>query len=308
MPVKPALLACLLVASACSANDGVTRETGAAACSDGIDNDANGTTDCDEPSCLLQSFCSAAMDAGPQDGAVVDSGPLCSAPIDLVFVIDVSTSMGNVLSDLAAGLRDVWNGAQHLCSNLEVRLVVFVDDALVANDGMAYANADEFLADFWAYVAAGDRSPVSHVANQDTPENSLDALYLAAESTPWRADSTRIVVHATDDSFREPPYEFSSVGPGTGVPAVHTYAETVAALTSHEVRVGTFAPLRGYCDDASFPDPSAARGYSSPYNGMPSIADATGGRAWFVCDVRDGHLNMGTAIAGMISEEYCTLY
>ena len=47
---------------------------------------------------------------------------------------------------------------------------------------------------------------------------------------------------------------------------------------------------------------------AQPYGAQIAIPVATGGRAWSLRDVRSGSLDMATAIATLIEDEYCTLY
>lgn len=73
-------------------------ETGAQ-CTDGIDNDADGVLDCDESSCFSDAAC--ARDGGPRpDGgfagcdAISFDAETALAPVDIVWIIDNSGSMG----------------------------------------------------------------------------------------------------------------------------------------------------------------------------------------------------------------------
>jgi hypothetical protein len=125
---------------------------------------------------------------------------------------------------------------------------------------------------------------------------------------PWRAGATHILIHVTDDTFEEPPYVYSDpIFGGGGVPAERDYAEVVAALVANEVRVGAFAmEVAEECGAGRSDD--TARGFFTPFEGMPSLPDATGGRVWNIADVRSGSLDMATAIAEMIEDEHCTVF
>ncbi|HHH30016.1 MAG TPA: VWA domain-containing protein [Polyangiaceae bacterium] len=106
-PVLPfaLLLICAGSLSACEAGGspvdggGGGGESTAALCADGVDNDLDGLTDCDDPDCAV--FCGGA-DAGPRRdsgfmGCVGDPYEAVSsfAPVDIVWVIDTSGSMSD---------------------------------------------------------------------------------------------------------------------------------------------------------------------------------------------------------------------
>jgi hypothetical protein len=254
-------------------------------------------------------------DPGARDADVTgrDLGPplpMCTAPIDVVFVIDVSTSMADELGRIRDGVASIWSAATALTPDSRFSLVVFVDDATAEAGCAPFASvaAMQSAFDRWRAFCSTNRQTSGGGSNTDCTENSLDALYLAATACPWRPGATRIAIHVTDDTFAERPTVLSDDFFGGGYPVMRTYAETVDALRAAEVRVGAFAaPGAGEeCGAGSSPD--VGRGFHAPYRGMPSIPDATGGRVWSIRDVRAGSLDMATAINEMVRAEYCTLY
>jgi hypothetical protein len=317
----------VLCLAACDAGGGSGREASADECSDGADNDGDGATDCEDVRCGVYEFCrvgagdggpgapadagSSGFDAGPSTdaGAVV---PGCSEPLDVVFVIDVSTSMADEVASIRRGVDSIWAAATALSSNAQLGLVVFVDDVAVVNDCAPFASQEAMQSELmrWQEFTSSNGQPGgASVSNSDCPENSLDALHAAATRCPWRPGSTRVAIHVTDDTFEERPATLSEplLG-GGGVDVQHTYAETVAALVDREIRVGAFAaPGAGEeCGAGSSPD--VGRGFHAPFMGMPSIPDATGARAWSIREVRAGSLDMATAINDLLADEYCTLF
>lgn len=293
-------------------------ESTAAACADGRDNDGDGFIDCFDGNCAAVSVCRAEggvpLDLGPpQDfGPPRDFGPpaTCTAPIDVVFVVDVSTSMADDLGRVRSGLRSISEAAQTLTTDTSFSLVVFVDNAVAEASCAPFATIDavESAFDRWRTFCASNGQPGGGPQNADCAENSLDALYLAATTCPWRTGATRIVIHVTDDTFEEPPAVLSGSPFGGGVPIAHDYDEVVAALQEFEVRVGAFAaPGAGEECGAGSSD-NVGRGFHESYDGRESIPVATGGRAWSIRDVRSGALDMATAINEMVMAEYCTLY
>lgn len=299
---------------------GPTGETSADACSDARDNDGDGLVDCAEPACGVHAWC-AGVDSGPRPMADagtmpgVDSGlpPVasCSDPLDVVFVIDVSTSMADEVDAIRRGMDSIWNAARALTTNTRFGLVVFVDDVKTVNDCLAFGTLDELRAEFdrWrAFCSSNNQPNGSPYPNSDCAENSLDALSAAATTCPWRDGATRIAIHVTDDTFAERPAVLSGFGGFGGIPVQRTYAETVTALMTAQVRVGSFAaPGAGeYCGAGTSPD--VGQGFHAPYMGTTAIPEATGGRVWSIRDVRAGTLDMAAAINELIADEYCTLY
>ena len=101
------LLLVPLVIVGCEAGGTAPRDAGAgagessdAACQDGVDNDMDGQTDCDDPSCTGLASCGgdagARRDAGFM-GCVGDPYEATEsfAPVDIVWVVDTSGSMSN---------------------------------------------------------------------------------------------------------------------------------------------------------------------------------------------------------------------
>lgn len=254
------------------------------------------------------------VDAGPYDVGLLDA-PFVPVdvnlpdsgisgecgPLDVVFVLDVSTSMASSFDALRAGIRDVWDTASGLSPDPRFSMIVFVDDALAVEDCAPFASVDDLSASFdrWRSFCASNASPVSGYQNYDFPENTLDALYLAATACTYREGATRVLVHVTDDTFLERPEEFSPGAGmlGRGLPARQTYPEVSRALTAFELRVATFH------DAVEHPE-----GFSAPWEGAPSLVDATGGRSYSFPEVVAGRLDMGDAIQSFLVAEYCTPY
>lgn len=245
-------------------------------------------------------------DAGPG----VDGGPLCNEPLDVVFIVDVSTSMADELDQIRTGIDSIWTAAQALTANTQFGLVVFVDDVVAVNSCGPFATKEalQMQLQMWRDFTSSNGQPGgAPYSNSDCPENSLDALYLAATACPWRDGATHIAIHVTDDTFAERPATLSGFGGFGGIPVQRTYAETITALTDHQVRVGAFAaptPL----DCGAGTSPNTAQGFFDPYMAMPAIPEATGGQAWNIREVMAGTLDMAEAINTFTAAEYCTLY
>jgi hypothetical protein len=309
----PCLLALVAIAG-CTTRD-APRESSAGECSNGADDDLDGALDCEDTGCAPHAFCSLpGGDGGSFDGGpapILDGGPpgdrmigpSCSAPLDVGFVIDVSTSMADEAELLRVGIESIWNAAQDLTTNTQFTLVVFVDDALAVGGCAPFADLGTLQSELarWRDFCASNQSPVSMSANTDCAENSLDALHLAATGCPWRAGATRVLIHVTDDTFAERPTRLSGFLGTGGVVVQHTYAEVRDALVAAEIRVGAFArTVPAECGAGTSPD--VGRGFHTPFMGMPSLPTATGGRVWDISELGAGEIN------ALLEDEYCTLF
>jgi hypothetical protein len=307
----------LLVAS-CTVGAMPTTESTGVQCSDERDNDADGLADCEDPDCGVHAMCGG----GPADAAGLDGGGLadrelpppvpCTAPIDIVFVIDVSTSMDDEIDAIRQGIGSIADAAMMLTPDVQFGLVVFVDDVVAVNDCRPFATIDLLQSELqrWqTFTSSNDQPAGGTEDNLDCEENSLDALHAAATMCPWRTDATHVAIHVTDDTFEEAPYVLSEDFLfGGGIEVEHTYAETVGALTAQQVRVGAFAMMGEGTECAVGSSSDVGRGFHGTFEGMPSIPSATGGRAWDLAAVQSGDLDMAVEINGFTLAEHCTLY
>src|SRR5690606_20320740 len=97
--------------------------------------------DCADPGCAAHAWCGGGADAGPgvDSGIRADAGPprdggppvsVCDDPIDVVFAIDVSTSMEDEIASIRAGIDSIFAATAALTANHRFGLVVFVDDVV----------------------------------------------------------------------------------------------------------------------------------------------------------------------------------
>jgi hypothetical protein len=232
-------------------------------------------------------------------------GPdVCEQDIDVVFVMDVSTTMGPFLDTLADQMLvvDQAIAALDLPSPPQYGLVVFVDDFALLGKGQPYADAAALQADFqmWSDFTASNSQVSGTGTNSTWPENSLDALYAAATAYAWRpAESTlRIVIHTTDDTFTEGP---SSVN---GIDVLRDYPSAVEALQDQQIRVFSFtADIGGNCNCED-----VSPGWSTPYQGQTPIPEATDGARFDIDQVLGGTLDLSEAINTSIEGAVCDPY
>jgi len=183
-------------------------------------------------------------------------------PLDLVVVLDVSTTMGT-LPRLRDAVRQLFDSVPAAGGDLRIGLTTFVNDVLVHGGG-AFLDPAEFLRELDTQLDPDTGTPdfdlPRHQMNFDFPENSLAALYRSATEFPFRRDARRALLLITDDTFLEPPAVFSD-----GTPATASYAQVASALEEHGVRlVSIHVRARG-------------RGLSSNVDGEPSLVSRTGG-------------------------------
>jgi hypothetical protein len=222
------------------------------------------------------------------------------AQVDVVFVLDVSTTMAFVLDRLAREIAAVDAEVRKHDATPHYGLVVFVDDVQVVGGGKAFTDIDELAREFrkWSAFTA-DNGQIKHASdNLDWPENSLDALHAAATDFAWRDadDTVRVVVHATDDSFGKAGDVLSGA-----ITVQHDYGDTVAALRDAHVRVATFtAPIGGQCECED-----VKPGFMATFGGDPSLPDATGGAAFDIDDVAGGRLHFADAIPPLVTNAIC---
>jgi hypothetical protein len=279
------LLALSLTASACTAR-GHADDAG---CTGACTGDDTG---------LLTSPDAQFPDVGDRDATG------CFDPIDLVFVLDVSTSMTEEFARLRDGIASIFDAANALTTNHTFGLVVFVDDVLVVNGCSSFDSAASLQAEFdhWRSFCSTNGEPGgSPGSNSDCPENSLDALYAAATECTWRDGATHIVIHVTDDTFLQRPQNFGGFG---GIPAEHTYQEALDALVAHQIHVGAFyqeVPMECGAGTSA----NTAQGFSVSYMGAQPIPSETMGDTWDIAAVRAGTVDMADSINQLVQAVHC---
>ena len=285
-----ALGALALIAALAACDDGGSRSFDGAGDAD-VDGDGDADADGDGDG-----------DAdGDADTDIVDTDTECYEMIDIIFALDVSTTMSGYLETLENEIGLVWSAAQELDDDPHFGLVVFVDDVLVVSD-TTYESVAAIQGDFheWYTHTSTNQQTQSTATNTDWPENSLDALYAAATDYQWRDPSLtlRVIIHATDDTFREYPDAFTS-----GIQATTTYGEVVQVLQDQTVRVASFAAHEGGSTGTTDVEP----GFFTDYAGQSPIPAATSGQV-FDIDQVGGAISLADAINDFVIEEFCSQY
>jgi hypothetical protein len=231
---------------------------------------------------------------------------LCKMQIDIVFVMDVSTSMLALLQKLEEEILTVDAKLKSLdvLPDIHYGLVVFVDDTKIINVGAPYADVQTLKQDFnkWWNFTQSNSQVNGGGSNGDWPENSIDALFSAAGAFQWRPmeQTLRMVIHCTDDTFGE------KGAVQSGIAIQRTYDETVLALQDRQVRVFAFADN----DKTGGPgdNEDVSMGFFTPYKGKTAIPDATDGGAFNINLVLANQLSLNAAINDSVASSLCQDY
>jgi hypothetical protein len=270
------------------------------------------------------------------DGPQPDSGP-CEDVVDVVFVLDVSSSMEFVLDKLGAEIDSVVTAAAALAPEPHFGLIAFVDnfkldDTGPLESGVVHTAGDTLKAAFQFYktnYTTPNRNPGDGLSGPTTQnpiceENSLDALHAAATGFPWRETASRVVIVVTDDTFLERPDNYGDRD-GDGLtdktdfpregnyPALRTLAETVDALRNNRTRVFSFTRLQApgplvlsKCGTGRrLPWASVSDGWSTNYQGQEPIPLRTDGSNFDVDLVKAGTLSLSTTINQVVLNSFC---
>jgi hypothetical protein len=245
------------------------------------------------------------LDTLPDEGADDGPDPMdCIEDVDIVFVMDVSTTMGPFFDKLEAEIQAVDTALQafNLPNPPHYGLVVFVDDFTLVNAGVPYTDVNTLRADFamWNNFTATNQQTQGGGSNSTWTENSLDPLFAAAGGFQWRpVDTTlRMIIHTTDDTFWNGPTV------GNGINILHNYAETVDILQEKHIRMFAFADLIG----GQFENADVSMGFFTDFQGQPSIPMQTGGGAYNIGEVLAGITSLSDAITMSVEDSYCEEY
>jgi hypothetical protein len=129
------------------------------------------------------------------------------------------------------------------------------------------------------------------LVNRDCPENSLDAIFEAATTCTFRPGSTRVFIHATDDTFVERPGVLSGEW-GGGVFVASTYNEVQNALTTRAIHFSALAwsGAGEFCGAGTSPD--TGQGFHADFGALSSLPLTTDPTDPVVWDAR----GLGTTV------------
>lgn len=276
-----------------------------------------------------------APDAGGGDAPRSGDAGECHDAVDVVFVLDTSSSMDFVLTKLDQQIPQVVQATNMLAPDAHFGLVVFQDNHVIDNtgpleNGHVHTSATTLQTAFTYYrdtFTAKNRNPGDGASGPMTQnpvceENSLDALHAAARDFPWRANATRVVILATDDTFLERPDNYGDRD-GDGLtnktdfpsegnyPAQWTMTETVAELKLAKTRVFSFSRLTvpSFFERCGTPRRFAweaiTDGWTTPYKGMAPIPTQTDGGNFDLDQVKSGSLSLAATINNVVLDSHC---
>lgn len=265
-----------------------------------------------------------------------DADGTCTEDIDVVLVLDVSSSMGFVLDKLGQEFDKVVDASNKLKQGASFGLVVYVDNAALSATGdqsggkihtgastlkAAFSNAQSTYTSPNRNPGDGPTGPTTQ--NPICEENALDALSMAAKDYPWRSNAAHVVILATDDTFLEGGDNYGDRdGDGKtdktdypregNYPAKSTFDETIAALKAAKIRVFSFSPSKapgilsgcGTGRRTTEPEPFKL-GWSKAWKGKAPIPEQTGGKNFDLDAVRSGSLSLATTINEVVLESHC---
>ena len=270
----------------------------------------------------------------PVDAPPIDHSTECNEVIDVVFVIDISSTMTFTLESLGREISDVVTAAAALAPQPHFGFVGFADNHAFGLTGgqQVHTGASSLRSsfdEFRATYTSNDRNPGDGPSgptrqNPLCEENSLDALYAAADEFPWRDNATRVIILATDDTFLVSPDNYgdrdgdgdttSTDFPREGdYPALRDLAGTVSLLKEKRIRVFSFTRFDppGFLDlnacgtSRRNPVEDITDGWTTPYQGGTPIPESTDGRAFDLTQVRNGNVSLSDSINDVVLESYC---
>jgi hypothetical protein len=269
-------------------------------------------------------------DALPEGGGSTE----CKDVVDVVFVLDVSSSMDFVLDRLGREIDGVVAAATKLAPDPHFGFVGYVDNHRLdtrgaLEGGKVHVDGKTLRAafdDFKKTYTNNNRNPGDGPTGPTTQnpiceENSLDALAGAAREFPWRTNATRIVILATDGDRDGDGKTDKKDYPREGdYPAKVGYLDTIEALRAARVRVFSFTRLKepgpldllGRCGTGRrLAWSQIAEGWSQPYKGKAAapkgdpIPKATAGKNYDLELVRSGKLPLSETINEVVIDSYC---
>lgn len=211
-------------------------------------------------------------------------------PLDLVLVLDVSTTMGTT-PRLRDAVEQLFEFVSRNDGDVRIGLTSFVNDVWVHGGGN-FLDRRELLEELDSQLDPDTGTPAfdlpRHQLNFDFPENTLAALYRSATEFPFRRETRRILFLVTDDTFLEPPTVFSD-----GNTATVSYAQVASALEERGLRlVSIHASARG-------------RGLSSNYEGEASLVSRTGGSWRELAEVTSSDRGVGGLLVDLATGWSC---
>ncbi len=224
--------------------------------------------------------------------ALEAAAPPAAEPLDLVFVIDVSTTMAE-LGGFRRAVQDLFALVEGNRLDARFGLATFENDVRVHRNG-AFLGREAFLDELDSQLVEGSWVPDPELPRQllnfELAENSLDALHRAATDFEWRSGARHVVFLVTDGTFLDPPAVYSD-----GTRAIYSYEEVSEALRAHGIQL------------LSVHSRDHARGLSDAYAGRPALVELTGGSWYEIAKLGSGRLKLDALLGEVVAGRSCRL-
>jgi Mg-chelatase subunit ChlD len=116
-----------------------------------------------------------------------------SGQADIVFVLDISTSMSNEINGVKNNIVEFVDSLNYRHVDFQLGMVTFIDEVI---------NTYEFSKDHIQFQNTVNNLGVLNNGNVTWPENSLDALYQASQ-LQFRQKANRVFIWITDADYHE---------------------------------------------------------------------------------------------------------
>lgn len=209
---------------------------------------------------------------------------------DIVFVIDVTSSMQPTINSVKTKVREFVEKMQQNRIQALLCLVTFRDktekkcETIVEDNPQTpqNENLENFLSEVSNLRASG---------GGDTDENQLRAMMDAAV-TPWRSGSQRLAILITDAPFHYQPDNKGNAGSNAPF-----YTEAMTSVQNSQMTLFAVAPPRD--------------GYNRDFQGNPSLVSLSRGQYFNYSDMVSGVVGMETifqTIVDRVSTRYMAKY
>ena len=185
-------------------------------------------------------------------------------PIDILFLVDATGSMGPAIANVSSGFNSIQNTISGFAPNVQFAVANYLDKFQCGSDPYAYT-LNQNLTSNMSLIQNALNAVAAIPSNGygcDTPESNLYGLQQGATTTSWRAGSARIIVWVGD-------------APGHDPAGTTTEAQAIQALLGAGVKVYAASASSGPGLDAA----CASAPCGTPANNQAQrITAATGGQ------------------------------
>ena len=197
--------------------------------------------------------------------------PLTSTSVDIIFVLDVTSSMQEEIDGVRNGIQDFVGKLKNRNIDARVGLVAFRD---------RWAGEEPQILSFGDGIFTNDITGFQQAVGQlqalgggDSPESSLDAVVLAARQ-PFRAGANKVMILITDAPPKVPDRETPTIQQAAGILRQNNLNQL--HLVIPDEYNGIFSGLRDGVGGENFSLAEAAREREKFDRVLPVIGEAIG--------------------------------